>query len=715
MIGKALPPVLAIVAVACLCPGLAPGMALAASRVTAQRIIAADQESHNWLTHGRTYDEQRYSLLRQVNRRTVHRLGIAWHVDMETTRGLEATPIVVDGIMYVTGSWSRLYAIDARTGTVRWKYDPGVPGHLARNGCCDVVNRGAAVWGDKVYIGTFDGRLVALNRDTGDVAWSVMTVDPGRPYTITGAPRVVKGNVIIGNGGAEFGVRGYFSAYDAETGEMAWRFYTVPASSDGPFESKALEAAAATWSKLTPWEVGVGGTAWDSMAYDPELDLLYVGTGNGTPWSRQLRSPGGGDNLYLSSILAVQPETGELKWHYQTTPGDSWDYTATQHMILADINWRGRRRPVLMQAPKNGFFYVLDRRTGQLLAADKYIDVNWASSVDPRTGRPVETGLANWDAGPVLVTPFDMGGHTWPPMSYNPVTGLVYLPAHFGSMVYQRVARLQPVSGAQNMGLDVAGLFQQAASAPADGAQEAPVVYGELQAWDPVRRRKIWGVRMPRALNGGTLSTAGGLVFQGTGDGRFVAYRSDDGAKVWEVQLGNGVIGSPITYSIAGRQFVSVLAGWGGAAIIGHDARAAGRLKYQNNGYLYTFALDAGLPGPAFEKRDYTLPEPPAAMAAELAQRGLSVYHANCMRCHGPFAQSINMLPDLRQAASLHSDLFERIVLDGVLGSRGMPGYADLLTRGDVLAIKAYVIDCAREGYTRQQQPPATNDQHDRN
>lgn len=690
---------------------MSPGVTLnAGDMVTEKRIIAADKEPQNWLTHGRTYDEQRYSPLKQINRETVQRLGIAWYADMETTRGLEATPIVIDGKMYVTGSWSILYALDARTGKLLWKYDPEVPGHVARNGCCDVVNRGIAIWQDKVYLGTFDGRLVALDRQTGAKVWSVLTVDPTKPYTITGAPRIVKNKVIIGNGGAEFGVRGYFSAYDSETGKLVWRFYTVPENNDGPFESDAVAAAAKTWSRRTPWDVGAGGTAWDSMAYDPKLDLLYVGTGNGSPWSRKLRSPGGGDNLYLSSILAVKPDTGELKWHYQTTPGESWDYTATQHMILADIMWRGKRRQVLMQAPKNGFFYVLDRRTGELLAADKYIDINWASGVDLRTGRPIETGRADWDNKSALVTPFDMGGHTWPPMSYNPKTGLVYIPTHTGSMTYKRVESFAPKTGAQNMGLDVAGLFQDmAGSAPA----EPPPVYGELQAWDPIKKKKIWGVRMPRALNGGTLTTAGGLVFQGTGDGRFVVYRSDNGGKLWEIQLGNGVIGSPITYSVDGTQYISVLAGWGGAAMIGHDAAKAGPLLYENNGYLYTFALDANIAGPKFLKRDYTLPEPPNAMPQALADKGMGLYHTYCMRCHGPLAQSVNMLPDLRQSGSIHSDMFEEILLDGLLQDRGMASFADLLTKNDVLAIKAYVIDRARIGYRQQQESSSDASQQD--
>jgi len=397
----------------------------ATAAVTAQRIVAADQEPQNWLAHGRTYAEQRYSPLRAINDGNVEQLGLAWSYATGTRRGLQATPIVVDGRMYTTGVWSVVYALDARNGRELWKYDPQVPRAWGRNACCDAVNRGVALWQDSVYVATLDGRLIALDAKTGRKRWEVLTIDRSKPYTITGAPRIVKGKVLIGNGGAEYGVRGYLSAYDAKTGKLAWRFYTVPGNPKDGFEHPELAAAAQTWHGEW-WIGGGGGTVWDSMAYDPELDTLYVGTGNGSPWNRAIRSPGGGDNLYLSSILALQPDTGRLKWHYQTTPADSWDYTATQHILLADINWDGKTRKVLMQAPKNGFFYVIDRVTGELLAADKYAPVTWASHVDMKTGRPVETPEANYARETRLVTPSPYGAHNWQPMAFNPQTGLVY-------------------------------------------------------------------------------------------------------------------------------------------------------------------------------------------------------------------------------------------------------------------------------------------------
>jgi PQQ-dependent dehydrogenase (methanol/ethanol family) len=377
--------------------------------VTAERIIAADKEPQNWLAHGRTYGEQRYSPLQQVNSGNVEKLGLAWSYATGTTRGLQATPIVVDGRMYTTGVWSVVYALDARTGKELWKFDPEVPRAWGRYACCDAVNRGVALWQDAVYVATLDGRLISLDARTGKKRWEVNTIDRTKPYTITGAPRVVKGKVLIGNGGGEYGVRGYFSAYDAATGKMAWRFYTVPGNPKDGFETPELAAAAKSWTGEW-WAGGGGGTAWDSMAFDPELDTLYVGTGNGSPWSRSIRSPGGGDNLFLSSILALDPDTGRLKWHYQTTPADTWDYTATQHMILADLSIEGRTRKVLMQAPKNGFFYVLDRVTGELLAADKYIPATWATHVDLKTGRPVETPEADWSHKTQLIVPAPFGG-----------------------------------------------------------------------------------------------------------------------------------------------------------------------------------------------------------------------------------------------------------------------------------------------------------------
>lgn len=375
----------------------------------------AARSPNEWLTHGRDYAETRFSPLNSIHAGNVKRLGLAWSFDTETTRGLEATPLIASGILYSTASWSIVFALDARTGKLRWRWDPEVARSYGQRACCDVVNRGVALYEGRIFASVLDGRLAALDAASGKLLWQVQTTDPSQPYTITGAPRVVKGKVIIGNGGAEYGVRGYVSAYDAATGKLAWRFYTVPGDPSKSFESPAMERAAKTW-KGEWWKIGGGGTVWDAFAYDPSADLLYVGTGNGSPWDRNLRSPGGGDNLYLSSILALRPDTGELVWHYQTTPGDSWDYTAVQQMILTDLNIGGKRREVLMQAPKNGFFYVLDRRTGELLSADPFVKVTWAKGIDMATGRPVENPDARYEKGVQLLWPGPLGGHNWQSM-----------------------------------------------------------------------------------------------------------------------------------------------------------------------------------------------------------------------------------------------------------------------------------------------------------
>ena len=370
--------------------------------VTASRVLKADQdEPGSWLVHGRTWNDDRFSPLTQIDTRNISKVGLAWSYDLDVPRGQEATPLMADGVLYFSTSWSRVVALDARSGRELWKYDPKVPGEAGYRACCDVVNRGVALWGQKVFVGTLDGRLIALDRASGRPVWSVQTVDPSQPYSITGAPRVANGKVFIGNGGAEYGVRGYVTAYDAETGQQVWRFYTVPGNPANHENSRAMKIATPTWHGEW-WKYGGGGTVWDSMTYDPETNTLFVGVGNGGPWRQEIRSPGGGDNLFLSSIVALNADTGEYRWHYQTTPGDSWDFTATQQMILADLTIEGRPRKVLMQAPKNGFFYVLDRTTGQLLSARNFVDVHWATGVDLRTGRPIEVPGARYPSGNLL-------------------------------------------------------------------------------------------------------------------------------------------------------------------------------------------------------------------------------------------------------------------------------------------------------------------------
>ncbi len=515
---------------------------------------AAQQE---WRHHGGNPAETRYSPLDQIDAGNVAGLAVAWSWEIPKTGArIEATPLIADGVLYGTGPFSIVFALDAATGAEMWRWDPAIPTE-DRGGprtCCGDVNRGAALHGDKVIVGLLDGRLVALNRTDGSPAWSTQTTPPGSDYTVTGAPRVVGNTVVIGNAGAEYGVRGYVTAYDADTGEQLWRTYTVPGNPADGFESDAMRAAAETWTGEW-WVVGGGGTVWDGMAADPEAGLLYIGTGNGSPWSRDNRSPGGGDNLYLSSILALNPADGALRWHYQTTPGDDWDYTATQPLMLLDLTIDGREREVIVQAPKNGFFYVIDRHTGELISAEAFADdLTWATHVDPETGRPVETPDARYGTtGPVWLSPSPGGAHNWNPMSWNPETGLVYLPARNAVSFFEREEGFAYTAGVWNTGT-VRG-------ADAGPRPERPPLKGPsnlLLAWDPAENREVW--RVPaEGRHGGTVSSAGGLVFWGTGS-RLVALDARTGRELWEAEL-DGSPGSPVTYSAGGRQYVAVGSG----------------------------------------------------------------------------------------------------------------------------------------------------------
>src|SRR5262245_9935269 len=582
----------AVAIVAC----IAWGSAQQKAPVDDAALRSVEKRNQDWLSYGRDYYEQRFSPLDQINDKNVAKLGLAWQMETATNRGLEATPLVVDGVMYTTGSWSVTYAIDARTGKQLWKYDPEVHRKYDNIACCDVVNRGAAFYKGRVYVGVLDGRLAAIDAASGKVAWQTTTVDQNQPYTITGAPRIAKGKVIIGNGGAEYGVRGYVSAYDAETGKLAWRFYTVPGDPSKPQESKALEKALPTWKGDNWWKFGGGGTVWDSIVYDPEINLLYVGTGNGSAWNRHLRSPGGGDNLYLASILAINPDNGELIWHYQTTPGDTWDYTAVQPMMLADLAIGGRLRKVIMQAPKNGFFYVLDRATGELLAADKYVEVNWASHVDLKTGRPVEIPGADYKDKGTYIRPGPLGGHNWQAMSFSPKTGLVYIPAQDNGRYFEAAKTFSYTPLQYNLGLEPIGRNSEPYDIP---------YKGRLLAWDPIARKPRWTVEYGAYWNGGTLATAGNLVFQGTAEGDFIAYNAVTGERLWSAYAGTGIVAPPITYAIDGKQYVSVMAGWGGAF----------PKKFRSYGRLLTFAL-GGTAAPltrSAPRRVTALPNPASA------------------------------------------------------------------------------------------------------
>jgi alcohol dehydrogenase (cytochrome c)/quinohemoprotein ethanol dehydrogenase len=664
--------------------------------VDAARLTAADAEPGNWMGPGRTYGEQHFSPLQKIHAGNVKQLGLAWFYDLDAPhRGQESTPLVIDGVMYVTSAWSKVFALDAKTGAPLWTYDPKVPGRVAVNACCDAVNRGVAAWKGRVYLGTLDGRLIALDAATGHPAWQVMTVPEGGRYTITGAPRVVKGMVLIGNGGGEMGVRGYITAYDADTGRQIWRFYTVPGEPSKRFESPALERAAKTWSGEW-WKLGGGGPVWDSMAYDPVLSLLYIGVGNGTPWNRaKLR----GDALYLASIVALRADTGEYVWHYQTTPGDEWDYDACSPLILADLEIGGTKRGVILQAPKNGFFYVLDRATGALLSADPFAITNWAKSVDLQSGRPLFESAARYSQSgkPFVAMPGPGGAHSWQPMSFSPVTGLVYIPVTELGFPYFPDKSATQHALAWNTGDDF-----NAGSLPQDPTIKAQIkngLKGHLAAWDPVARKEVWRAELGHPWNGGVVSTAGNLVFQGTGMGEFVAYRADSGERLWSAETQAGVLAAPISYSVDGEQYVAIEVGWGGAfglaaGELARDSHIASNLPrmlvYKLGGVAALPALPAAAPA--------ILDPPPDAATAATVAAGKALYHTYCSNCHGDSATSSGVLPDLRYSSRIKSpEAFDMTVRQGTRVDMGMVAFKDEITPENLEQIRAYVIHRAGE------------------
>lgn len=652
------------------------------------RLTGAEADHDNWLGYGRTWDEQRFSPLDQVNDRTVGRLKLAWYADFDTIRGQEATPIVVDGVMYTSTAWSKVMAIDAATGRILWRFDPRNDGAKGAHACCDVVNRGVAVWKGKVFVGTIDGRLIALDAATGKPVWSVVTVDQSKPYTITGAPRVFKDKVVIGNSGAELGVRGYVTAYDTATGKQLWRFYTVPGDPakgpDGAASDDALgRIARPTWNGEW-WKLGGGGTVWDSIVYDAELDQLLIGVGNGSPWNHRARSAGKGDNLFLSSIVALDPDTGKYKWHYQETPAESWDFTATQQMILTTLDLGQGPRKVVMQAPKNGFFFVIDRTNGKFISAKQYVPVNWATGYDA-SGRPIERPEARYADKPATVYPSGIGAHAWMPMSYNPRTGLVYLPAMEVPLTYGDAVDADVHIGRWNTKV----AFTHPDGAAAKDTEGTP--RGELIAWDPVRQKEVWRHQYDHAWNGGTLTTAGNLVFQGDAHGFFHAYAADDGRSLWSFQARRGVLAGPITYRVKGVQYVAVLAGYGGSMGV---ATAAPFLHYpQPTGRVLVFRLDGAAKVPV---EPATRQAPPVEVTDTFtdAQRadGAKWFGTFCSICHGG---PVN--PDLmRSAVAQDQQAWRSVVIDGALAGNGMASFRQYLTPAQAENVRAYVAQQAQ-------------------
>jgi quinohemoprotein ethanol dehydrogenase len=670
---------------------------LLAGVLAAAMAYGADHGSRaDWTTDGHTYDGQRYSPLDRINARNVKSLGLQWFYDLDTLRGVEATPLAIDGVLYDISAWNITYAFDAVSGKLLWTYDPHVPREWGRYACCEPVSRGLAWWQGHVIIATLDGRLISLDARTGKPAWTAQTFDTKQPYSITGAPRVFAGKVVVGNGGSDFGARGFVSAWDANTGRFLWRFYLVPDDPAKGFENDAMRRAAATWHGEW-WKLGAGGGAWDSMVYDPELKLVYVGTGNGSPLVRDYRSPGGGDNLYLCSVVALDASSGEYRWHYQEVPGEEWDYDCTESMILADLEIDGQPRKVLMHAPKDGYFYVLDRRTGKLLSANNYVPVNWARGIDPKTGVPDINPEARYGTDPVLITPGPGGGHNWFPMAFNPRTKLAYFPAFEQWWVYAKAPSFEPKPFRSNSGM---GGYTGEALEKRKALQKEgdPREKAWLLAWDPVQQKEAWRVPLPRHGNGGVLTTAGNLVVEGTTRQTLAIFRATDGKQLWEMPVQSAPVAGPITFEVKGQQYIAVNAGWGGGAA--QIERAMGTAMNRAPARLLVFKLGGTQQLPPLAPAP-PMPEPPPLMASEqTVRRGAELFGANCAVCHGQLA--VGGVKDLRfMDAKTHAS-FADIVLNGTRADRGMASFAKVLSREDVDAIHAYVISRAQEDWGHQ-------------
>lgn len=664
------------------------------------RLDNASNDQDNWLGYGHGYAEQRFSGLTDISDKSVGKLGLAWSVELDTARGQEATPIVVDGVMYFSTAWDHVYAVDAATGQKFWEFDPRNNGAKAAEACCDVVNRGVAIYKGKVFVATLDGRLIALDARTGKPVWSTLTVDPDKPYTITMAPRVARGKVFIGNSGAEIGTRGYISAYDVDSGKLVWRFYNVPGDpSKGPDHAASDDVlkkiARPTWFGDKYWKLGGGGTVWDSVVYDGQLNQLLFGTGNGTPWNRKYRSEGKGDNLFTSSIVAVDPDTGKYKWHYQVNPGDSWDFDADQQLMLADLKIDGKDRKVVMQASKNGFFYVIDRTDGKLISAEPFAPQNWADHIDLKTGRPVERPGIRYGNKPAMILPSGIGAHAWMPMSYSPKTGLVYIPAMEYPLIYGNAEPFEVHPDRWNTGVS----FQDPPPIPGmpktvEGrrAALAAMIRGELVAWDPVTQKARWVVKRDWPWNGGTLATGGNLVFQGTVHGDFEAYAADNGKKLWSFKTPTAFMAGPVTYRVNGVQYVAVLGGYGGSMGVASD------WHFNNdkmpNGRIYAFKLNGTAKLPPYTPVPRPKPQPTAeTFTPEQIATGNKFYFTYCSICHtGP------VTPDLPRSALVGSkQAWAQVVIGGALSDAGMASFAAYLTPEQADDIRAFVNEQAKD------------------
>ncbi len=664
---------------------IAPAVSTFAA-VSETRLENAETEPGQWMTYGGTYMEQRYSPLTQLTPETVGQLGLAWYADFGTNRGQESTPLVIDGVLYVSESWSKVNAYDVRSGALLWHFDPEVSGEFGARGCCDVVNRGLAAWNGKIYVAAYDGRLIALDAATGNVVWTTVTTDQTKFYTMTGAPRVANGKVFIGNAGAEYIYRGYVGAYDAETGAQIWRFYTVPGNPADGFESAAMEMAAGTWSGSW-WEKGGGGSTWDAITYDEQTNSVLFGVGNGSPWNAAVRSPQGGDNLFTVSVVAVDADTGEYKWHFQEIPAEEWDYDAVQQIMLADLDINGVSRHVAMQATKSGYYYMMDATTGELLVAEPFVPVNWTTGYDLATGRPIINQAAQYtkNEGPRIAQPGPGGAHSWHPMSYSPLTKLLYIPGRESSIAY--TANPNATRGDFSLAVDFTG-GDAAYDAPGNTIARGGVT--KLIAWDPVQGKEVWSSSRPTGSSVGTLATAGGLVFSGNPVMQeMLAFRADTGEQVWSYPIQAGITAGSVSFELDSEQYIAQVVG--GNSQNGYYAPTHARILVFKIGGTAQLPPNAEYTQPPFAPPEQT------ASAADIAQGGV-IYGGTCSLCHGNGGASRGMFPDLRRSPLLASqDAFDQVVLLGLRAEQGMKSFAGQLTTADTALVRAYMIDRAIE------------------
>lgn len=643
----------------------------------------------NWMTVGGDADETSYSQLDQISTKTAGELGLEWALDLPGEVTLEATPLAVDGTIYFSGSYAGVYAVDGATGEIKWQYDPQTWKHNPDKMHFSFgANRGVAYDDGKIFVAALDCRLIALDAQTGEELWVKASVPENSFNICTGAPRAMNGKVIIGNGGADFGARGFVTTFDANTGKQLWRFYTVPGTPEDNKGNAAMELAAKTWSPEFWKTTGGGGTVWNGMTFDPEMNRVYIGVGNAGPYDPEARSPGGGDNLFTTSIVALDADTGEYIWHYQQNPRDSWDYKSTPNIVSATLNIDGEDRKVLMHAPTNGFFYVLDRETGKVISAGKTTEINWAKGIDLETGRPIEEPNIRYETGKTEIWPGTVGGHNWQPMSYSPKTGLVYIPIQQIGGLFERG------SSESDQGFNVMGLTTVAiVKKPGDG-------HGFLVAWDPVAQKEAWRIKHDHLWNGGTLATAGGLVFQGTAEGNFNAYDGRTGERLWRFDAGLGIVGAPMSYSIGDKQYVSILVGYGGTTAAFGKFMDVGWKYGAQPRRLLTFAiggekeLPEGVPA-TMEISALDDPELVLDEADVKAGRALSV---RCAACHGVgFHATGTPGPDLRESAiALDLETFSQLLKEGFLLERGMPRF-QMLSDDEIRQLHAYIRARARE------------------